>query len=175
MNEIWKDIPGYEGLYQSSNKGRIRGVDRYVVYRNNRKRLWKGKIKTQRKDYKGYLRVELCKDGLQKTLHVHQLVAMSFIPNPDNKPYINHLDGNPLNNSIENLEWCTPRENTVHAKEVLKKGIKRVNQYDLKGNFIGSYPSIKNAEEKTGVNRCSISNVVCGRRKSAGKFRWELQ
>lgn len=100
---------------------------------------------------------------------------MSFIPNPDNKPYINHLDGNPLNNSIENLEWCTPRENTVHAKEVLKKGIKRVNQYDLKGNFICSYPSIKNAEEKTGVNRCSISNVVCGRRKSAGKFRWELQ
>lgn len=174
MEEVWKDIPGYEGLYQASNIGRIRGVDRYIGYKNGRKRLWKGQIKTQRLDYKGYLRVEICKDGTQKTEFVHQLVALAFIPNPDKKPYINHKDGNPQNNNTENLEWCTPRENTIHSINVLKNGIKTVNQYDLDGNFIASYPSLIEAERQTGVSRHGISNVAAGRRNKAGNFKWRL-
>ena len=172
--EVWKDIKGFEGMYQVSSIGRVKSLDRYVGYKKSGKRLVKGQEKIQTVTDKGYLKVTLCKDGTGKTREVQRLVAEAFIPNPENKEQVNHIDGNKFNNYVENLEWCTPSENTVHAKKVLKQGIKQVNQYDLQGNFIATYSSLKEAGEKTGVPKCSISNVVCGRRKKAGNFKWKL-
>lgn len=98
--EMWKDIPGFEGLYQVSSLGRIR--------RN-------GKFKTLRPDRRGYLTVWLCKNSVQKNHKVHRLVASVFIPNPESKRTVNHIDGNKQNNRVENLEWATHSENITHA------------------------------------------------------------
>ena len=98
--EQWKDIPGYEGLYQVSTLGRIKG---------NRG------IKSLRIDKGGYLTVWLCKCSAQKNYKAHRLVAIAFIPNPENKATVNHIDGNKQNNCVENLEWATHSENINHA------------------------------------------------------------
>jgi hypothetical protein len=97
--EIWKEIEGYEGLYQVSNEGRIRS---------------KRRIKIQG-DYNGYKKVRLSKKSRQLTKQVHRLVAKAFIPNPENKPFVNHKDLNRSNNNVNNLEWVTHQENVNHA------------------------------------------------------------
>ena len=96
MNEIWKNIAGYEGLYEVSSFGRVRSL-----------RFGKTKILKPGKNKKGYLRVSLCKNGKQKTFFVHRLVAQAFLENPQNLPQINHKDENKQNNRLENLEWCS--------------------------------------------------------------------
>ena len=171
--EIWQNIAGYEGLYQVSNLGRIKSLDRYVHYRDTRKRLIKGEYKKGTINKKGYLKVTLYKDGKGNTREIQRIVAETFIDNPLNKEQVNHIDGNKQNNKADNLEWCTPRENSLHALYVLKKGLVPVNQYDLKGNFIKSYSSVKETDEKTNTARCSISNVICGRRNKAGGYIWK--
>lgn len=173
--EIWKDIKGFEGCYQVSNTGHIRALDRYIGYRKGRTRVWKGKEKIPTERNTGYLKVSLFKDGKSVTREVQRIVAETFIPNPENKGQVNHIDGNKHNNNVSNLEWVTPQENTIHSKTVLKKGIKRVSQYDLQGNYIQTFDSLKEAGEKTHTPKCSISNVVCGRRKKAGGFLWRLE
>lgn len=173
--EIWKDIKGFEGLYQVSNKGKIKSLDRYVGYKGLGSRLVKGSRKKETETKTGYLKTTLFKDGKGTTKEIQRIVAETFIDNPYHKEQVNHIDGNKHNNRVDNLEWCSPRENTVHAKEVLKKGIKKVHQYDMQGHFIRSFQSIKEASESTGVPRCSISNVVCGRRKKAGNYQWRLE
>ena len=113
MQEVWKDIPGYEGIYQISTSGQIKSSDRPV---------WHGTFMYTRKgtirkpfDARGYKALNLSKDGKKTFFTVHRLVALTFIPNPDNLPEINHKDGNKLNNHVDNLEWCTPSQNTQHA------------------------------------------------------------
>ena len=104
--EIYKDIKGYEGRYQITSWGRVFNVDTQKF------------IKLEMHD-KGYLRVDLYdKSGKRKHHKVHRLVAKAFIPNPEGKPQVNHLDGNNQNNSITNLEWCTDKENKEHAKQL---------------------------------------------------------
>lgn len=172
--EIWKDIEGFEGFYQVSTFGRVRGVDRYIGYRNGKKRFWKGEIKKPTVTAKGYLKISMFNGDKKKTDEIQRLVARAFIPNPLNKAYVNHKDGNKKNNRVENLEWTTPSENTIHAREVLKVAIKGVDQYDLSGNFIAHYESQKKAAEATHTCKCGISNNVCGRRKKAGGYVWKL-
>lgn len=113
--EIWKDIKGYEGLYQVSNKGNVRSLDRIVKHPINKFLKIKGKLRCKSKDSDGYLIIGLCKNGKNKTYKYHRLVAFHFIPNPENKPEVNHIDGDKTNNNDWNLEWNTNQENITHS------------------------------------------------------------
>ena len=110
-NELWKPIPGYEGYYEASTLGNIRSVDRIVKGPRCERFPVRGKIKATCTDKYGYLHVCLSKGHKKQNLIVHRLIAMTFIPNPDNKPCIDHIDCDKLNNKVENLRWCTIREN----------------------------------------------------------------
>ena len=120
MKEIWKDIPGYGGYYQASTNGKIRGKDRIVYNKKKYKKpyalLRRGKILRQSLNAT-YLSVELNKNARAKNLKVHRLVAQTFIPNPKNKPQINHKNSIRTDNRVENLEWCTHAENMKHAMD----------------------------------------------------------
>lgn len=137
MNEIWKDIKGYEGLYQVSNLGRVKSLSR--IYKHNyfgretKYKKSKDKILNVNKN-QGYGHVILCKNGKCKQKLLHRILAKAFIPNIENKPNINHIDGNGLNNSLENLEWCTQKENVRHA----------INHLGAKDN----YKTYRNRNEK---------------------------
>ena len=116
LHMIWKDIEGYEGLYQVSDTGEVRGLDRKTT--GNRNRTIKGTVLKKGKTTTGYWLVVLSKDGKSRTHKVHRLVAKVFINNPQGKPNVNHIDNNPLNNNVENLEWCTQSENVAHAYRI---------------------------------------------------------
>lgn len=123
MKEIWKDIPDYEGLYQASNFGRVRSVDRYIKQYNGYNystRIYKGRILKCNIGNSGYLKVILQKKGKRRTYNVHRLVANTFILNPNNYPQINHKDENKLNNNINNLEWCTSTYNINFGNRNIK-------------------------------------------------------
>lgn len=113
---LFYDIPNYEGIYKINKNGDVLSLpsDNSYFYQLKTKRI-----------FKGYEKITLCKNGKGKSLFVHRLVAITFIPNPENKPHINHIDANKLNNSIDNLEWCTPLENVTHA---ISKGIFAINR-----------------------------------------------
>lgn len=168
MNEEWKDISGYEGLYKVSNLGNV-----YSFKTNKILKTPIGK--------RGYPNLNLLKNGKQKLYVVHRLVAKAFIPNPDNKPEVNHIDGNKTNNCVDNLEWVTSRENTLHARKTglhTSDGDKTVAQI-LNGQEIARYKSASEAERKTGINRSSISSVCrkyCWHgkhRRTAGGYEWK--
>lgn len=124
LNEDWQDIENFEGLYKVSNYGRVKSLEKQLrcKIKNNNKRTQKAKIKKIRYDKDGYCKVTLFKDGLRngKSFFVHRLVAKAFIPNPENKPVVNHKDGKKNNNKKYNLEWNTVKENTIHA---IKNGL----------------------------------------------------
>ena len=120
MTEIYKDIPEYEGLYQASNLGNIKSNDRYNTDKHGKTKFYPGRLLKQevsRERLPNYFRVTLSKNGETKKFFVHRLVAITFIQNPDNKPYINHIDNNGQNNLLENLEWCTHSENIKYSQE----------------------------------------------------------
>lgn len=118
--EVWVDIKGYEGHYQVSNLGRVRSRERgmFVKQRHYRERAWritKSTVQKLHKDGKGYYKASLCVNGKVSQSTVHRLVALAFIPNPENKPAINHINSDCLDNRVANLEWCTIRENNMHS------------------------------------------------------------
>lgn len=171
MEEIWKDIKGYEGLYQVSNLGRVRSLDKLSLTNRHKReeyRKLKGKILKPIKDYYGYLRVGLYKNQ-KETMHpIHRLVIEAFKPNPLNLPCINHINEIKTDNQPENLEYCTFQYNTEYscAKPIL--------QYDKQGNFIKEWGSLSEIQRQLG---CSISNIsnCCLRkfnRKSTYGFKW---
>lgn len=112
--EVWKSVIGYEGSYEISNLGRIRSLDRY---RSKDGIFLKGVLRKPQMDSRGYYQIGLYKDSKQKLVLLHRLVASHFIENPESKEQINHIDGNKLNNVSNNLEWCTRKENMVHASQ----------------------------------------------------------
>lgn len=119
MVEIWKSILGYEGLYEVSNLGRVRSLDRRVSYTNGQVHIHKGRILKPGVS-NGYMQVHLCNNGSMKQPLVHRLVAEAFIPNPDNLPQVNHKDENPSNNNVDNLEWCTSEYNINYGTRTNK-------------------------------------------------------
>lgn len=174
VSEVWKDIPEYEGLYQVSNLGRVKSLPKHY----HQEMILKNKLT---KD--GYHETTLYKNNKSKCIRTHRLVAIAFIPNPNNKPQINHIDGNKLNNNVNNLEWCTNRENIDHS---LKTGLqnhkgknnpkaKSVLQYDLQGNLINRYDTLREATQMTGVLENKISMVCNHHSKTAGGYVWKFE
>ena len=181
MKEIWEDIPNYEGLYQASNLGRIRSVDRYkeVIIKNQygeykRTKFFKSHILKQQ-TYMGYKCVQLHINGKYKWEKAHRLVAMAFVPNPENKPQVNHIDGNKSNNNVLNLEWCNQSYNTKHAyKNNLIKHYKiKINQYDLEGNYIKTWESAKEIEKKLKIKNSQICRCCKNENSTAGGYHWK--
>lgn len=115
VKEIWKPVVGYENLYEVSNMGFIRSLKRQTISKRNIVRNWESKPIKVIINPRGYAVVNLYLNRKMKQYRIHRLVAISFIPNPHNKPYVNHLDGVKSNNNINNLEWCTSQENSIHA------------------------------------------------------------
>lgn len=172
--EIWRDVVGYEGLYQVSNYGNVKSLSR-EVNNGNGTYFTKEKILKPMENHKGYLGVEL----QDKWHFIHRIVATTFIENPENKPQVNHIDCDKKNNRVENLEWCTNSENQIHA---YKNGLnvrsdnagrpkQKIMQLDMNDNLIKIYESIADAEKETGIK--NISYVINGKRKKAGGFKWK--
>jgi oligoribonuclease NrnB/cAMP/cGMP phosphodiesterase (DHH superfamily) len=169
----WKHVVGYEGLYEVSDQGNVRSLDRIIIEKNTgKKRYLKGKDLSIANSKRGYRVVVLCKEGVEKMKNVHQLVCEAFAPNPENKPCINHKDLNRLNNHLENLEWCTYEENNLHSIKFGSRG-KAVLQLDDNGILENRFESIREAEEKTGIQHSNITAVCKGKREKAGRYKWE--
>lgn len=158
--EIWKDI---YAEYQVSNLGR--------VYSKKTNKLLRPAL-----DSWGYLQVCLYVNGKPTSKKVHRLVAEAFIPNLENKKTINHKDGNKLNNRVDNLEWATDSEQQIHAYKIglRKKHNKKVNQYDLQGNFIKTWDSSLIAENKLNIGH-HIGECCKGKRKTTGGYIWKYK
>ena len=160
--EEWKDIKGYEGLYQVSNMGRIKSL-----LKNIDLKPWKHK--------KGYLVVTLTKDKTHKHFYIHRIVAETFLENINSKNEVNHIDGNKKNNNVCNLQWCDDFENRNHAYiNGLRKGasIIEVEMCDANGLSIKKYPSITEASRETGIKSGNISKCINGYKKTAGGYVW---
>lgn len=176
--EIWKPIKDYEGLYEVSNFGRIRSLPRQGTHSKNIHI-----ISQNNKNSKGYWHCGLTKKGKQKTLSVHRLVAEAFIPNNDNLPQVNHIDGNKLNNNVNNLEWCTNIYNMQHSiklglrDKVFKKlaliNSKKIDQYSKNGIFIKTWNSIAEIERELNICNQNICKVCQGKRHTAGGYIWK--
>ena len=168
MEEIWKPVVGYEGLYEVSNLGRVRSLN----YRNT------GKVKEliSHDNGFGYLIVELRNSGNRKTYSVHRLVAQAFIPNPDNLPEVNHRDLCKTNNCLLNLEWCSRKYNLEYS-DICGRGRYPVLQFTKSGEFVKEYESLSDASRQTGIfkqniRRCCLNKLLW---KSAGGFIWRYK
>lgn len=113
--EIWKEITGFEGVYEISNEGRLRSKDRLIKHWRGTLRKYKGSLKKTRMNRMGYMHCNLKHNGERFDFRVHRLVADAFLENKENKPCVNHLNGIKTDNRVENLEWCNYEENTIHA------------------------------------------------------------
>jgi hypothetical protein len=173
--EMWKDIAGYEGLYQISNFGNVKSLPKKKgcgIGYTQKERVLKAASNGQ------YLFVVLRKDRKSKMHYVHRLVAQAFIANPNNKSDINHLNGKKTDNRVSNLEWATRQENIIHAyKNGLEKPhTRKILQYDKRGNLIKEWNSIKDAAAWLNKPRTNISHCCRGNRyKSAYGYVWKYK
>lgn len=180
--EKWKDIKGYEGLYQVSTLGRVRSLPR----KDPRGHQLKGKYLKPRKDTHGYFRVCLSKDGIVCYKGIHRLVAEAFIDNPHNYPQVNHKDEHPTNNRADNLEWCTAKYNSNYgnhcqrisearkgqprsemAIELFRHKLMKKVQCVETGQI---FESLKSAEEF--IQTTTVHHVLKGRQKTSGGYHW---
>ena len=173
LNEEWRDISGYEGLYQVSNLGRVRSLTRKIT-NNERSYLINGKILKENKLANGYLKVGLSANGNSKLHYIHRLGAQAFIPNPNSYPMVNHKDEDKTNNRVENLEWCTAKYNNDYS-DVYHSRRKKVLQLSKNMLLIGTYISQCEAERKTGISQAHISQCCLGKRKTAGGYVWRFE
>lgn len=182
--EVWKDVVGYEGLYQVSNYGKIRSVDRLVAHNNGGEQFIKGKNKKiQIRDKDGYGQVNLYKDGKYKTLKVHRIVAEAFLGKCDENLQINHKDWDRKNNKIENLEWCTAKYNVEHRRSPLvvnraKRWYgpireRKIVQKQIDGEIKKYYPSAASAAKENGFDSSSITKAARKKMRTYKGYIWE--
>lgn len=183
--ETFKDIPWYEGKYQVSNLGRVKSLN-YI-------RTWRVWILKPCALRYWYLRVVLSNNCNKKNMSVHRLVALAFIPNPDNKPQVNHINWRKWDNRLENLEWCNASENAIHSFRVLWNSnhfrynnpsptkwkfwkdhpySKKVYQYDLAWNFIKMWDCLYDIQRELWLKVAPISNCCLWRTKKSYWFKW---
>lgn len=178
MIEIWKDVVGYEGYYMISNIGRVKTVSRLKRAKGNGVSPVKEYIRPPRVDKYGYPVITLCVDSKPKKFTIHRLVSIAFIPNPDNKPQVNHIDANKFNNSVDNLEWVTALENHQHAQkmglfnDLYNRKSKNVLQMDLNNNIISVWRSASECG-RHGFNREIVRDCCLCRRKTHKGFKWK--
>ena len=175
MEEVWKDIEGFEGLYQVSNLGNVKSLN----YNHTKKE----KKLCKRKDKSGYLYVNLCKQGKHKSFKIHRLVSKAFIENPNNYSFVNHKDENKQNNVVTNLEWCTHKYNCNYGtrnKRMCEKLINRndesklVYQYSKYGVLISVFNSTNEAKRQ-GFNQGHVASCCRGERKSHKGYIWSYK
>jgi len=172
--EIWKPIEKLNGLYEVSNLGRVRSVERTVIHKDGKIARYKERILKQCASKKGYMRVYPTVNGKKYNFQVHRLVAEAFVPNPENKQQVNHKDGNKKNNRADNLEWVTNDENELHANinglRAEQHTPRKVAQYTLDGKLVAVYRSTYQASKATGIKDSRIGDVCHGSRHTCYGF-----
>lgn len=171
MEEVWKNIEGYEG-YQVSNLGRVKSL-----------KWGKERIMKLKKHKYGYLVAGLFKKGKQNFYLVHRLVAQAFIPNPNGFSIINHKDENTSNNNVDNLEWCNQKYNTNYGTAQQRRTDKMINgklsktvyQYSLDGEFIKEWPSTQEVQRQLGYYNTYIGKCCLGKFKQAYGYIWKYE
>lgn len=177
-DEVWKDIKGYEGIYQISNYGRVKSLERIIEYiGKNQYTQFNMKLKVNEKliklsfDKDGYIQAGLATNGKVKTKRVHFLVAQAFIPNPNKYLCINHKNEDKSDNRVQNLEWCSVAYNNAYGSRS-----KAINQYDLEGKFIQQWKNAVEATKALGLkNSGNIASCCKGKKhcNTVGGYKWK--
>ena len=176
MEEVWKDIEGYEGLYMISDMGRVKSL--------NYGRTGEEKIIKPCKHKNGYLQVCLCKNSKHNKFLVHRLAATAFIPNPENKPCIDHINTIKNDNRVENLKWVTHKENMENPISKRNSPVyckfgkdnllsKAVFQYTLDGKLIHKWDAVRDVQRELGFKHSNISACCSGKYKTAYGYIWK--
>lgn len=182
MLEIWRDIDGYNGKYQVSNLGNVKSIYTIYVINGIHNKYYRDIILKPFAQKNGYLNVCLWKDGKKKNRLIHQLVAQSFIPNPNNLPQVNHKNEIKDDNRVENLEYCDAKYNNnygtrnkrIAEKKTNGKLAKPVVQINKDTNeVIAEFPSINEVQRQLGINNSHISQCCNGKRNTAGSYKWK--
>ena len=181
MEEIWKDIRDYEGLYQISNIGQVKSLKRMVVRNNNRPQLVEEKILKPTVNKNGYMFICLYKNGVKKRCQVHRLVAEAFYGEIPKGMQVNHINEIKTHNRLENLNLMTPKENCNWGTAIQRRIEKQINgklskpvfQIDKNTNeVIAEFPSIKEVQRQLGIMLSNISQCCRGKRNTDGGFKW---
>lgn len=167
--EVWRQYLDYDFI-EASNLGRIRIKDRVVKGGNGSKRSYNGHVLKQWLDRNGYLFVNFRVNGKTVNLKVHRIVAICFLPNPDNLPEVNHRDNNPKNNSVENLEWCDHKYNIAYREKYGTAQNRPVFVVNLKTLEVSRFKSQGEAARQLGVCSPNVNDVLKGRRKQTGGY-----